>query len=54
MDILMPALFKLHCVSGPVGVLPNLNLVERLAVDVKRERYLEHGPFTRRRARRNS
>lgn len=31
----MPALFKLHCVSGPVGVLPNLNLVERLAVDVK-------------------
>ncbi|KAG0155713.1 hypothetical protein PDIDSM_2886 [Penicillium digitatum] len=35
MDILMPALFNLHCVLGPVGVLPNLNLVERLAVDVK-------------------
>ena len=35
MDILMPALFNLHCVLGPVGVLPNLNLVERLAIDVK-------------------
>ncbi|KAJ5153223.1 uncharacterized protein N7482_009701 [Penicillium canariense] len=35
MDILMPALFNLHCVLGPVGVLPNLNLVERLAVDVR-------------------
>ncbi|KAI7968688.1 hypothetical protein EIK77_005704 [Talaromyces pinophilus] len=35
MDILMPALFNLQCVLGPVGVLPNLNLVERLAVDVK-------------------
>ncbi|QGA15106.1 hypothetical protein EYB26_002762 [Talaromyces marneffei] len=34
MDILMPALFNLQCVLGPVGVLPNLNLVERLAVDV--------------------
>ncbi|KAJ6097001.1 hypothetical protein N7486_007747 [Penicillium sp. IBT 16267x] len=33
MDILMPALFNLHCVLGPVGILPNLNLVERLAVD---------------------
>ncbi|KAL4755963.1 transferase family protein [Aspergillus foveolatus] len=31
MDILMPALFKLHCVLGPVGVLPNINLVEALA-----------------------
>lgn len=31
----MPALFNLHCVLGPVGVLPNLNLVERLAVDIK-------------------
>ena len=35
MDILMPALFNLHCILGPVGVLPNLNLMERLAVDVK-------------------
>ncbi|KAJ5642941.1 transferase family protein [Penicillium longicatenatum] len=35
MDILMPALFNLHCVLGPVGVLPNLNLVERLALDAK-------------------
>ncbi|KUM56496.1 hypothetical protein ACN42_g10719 [Penicillium freii] len=35
MDILMPALSNLHCVLGPVGVLPNLNLVERLAVDAK-------------------
>ncbi|KAJ5131931.1 Isocyanide synthase-NRPS hybrid crmA [Penicillium atrosanguineum] len=35
MDILMPALFNLHCILGPVGVLPNLNLVGRLAVDVK-------------------
>ncbi|KAJ5885204.1 hypothetical protein N7495_009714 [Penicillium taxi] len=35
MDILMPALHNLHCVLGPVGVLPNLNLVERLAVDAK-------------------
>lgn len=31
----MPALFDLQCVLGPVEVLPNLNLVERLAVDVK-------------------
>ncbi|KKK24685.1 transferase family protein [Aspergillus rambellii] len=31
MDILMPALFELHCVLGPVGVLPNVNLVETLA-----------------------
>ena len=35
MDILMPALFGLHCILGPVGVLPNLNLVERLAVDIE-------------------
>ncbi|EED16026.1 transferase family protein [Talaromyces stipitatus ATCC 10500] len=35
MDILMPALFNLHCVLGPVGVLPNLNLVVRLAEDIK-------------------
>lgn len=31
MDILMPALFNLHCVLGPAGVLPNINLVESLA-----------------------
>ncbi|KAJ9490530.1 hypothetical protein VN97_g2712 [Penicillium thymicola] len=35
MDILMPALFNLHCVLGPVGVLPNLHLVERLAVEAE-------------------
>ncbi|KAM0324351.1 hypothetical protein ACHAQA_008132 [Verticillium albo-atrum] len=33
MDILMPALFDLHCVLGPAGVLPNINLVESLAED---------------------
>lgn len=27
----MPALFNLHCVLGPAGVLPNINLVESLA-----------------------
>lgn len=27
----MPALFDLQCVLGPVGVLPNINLVENLA-----------------------
>ena len=27
----MPALFDLRCVLGPVGVLPNMNLVEKLA-----------------------
>lgn len=31
MDILMPALFSLHCVLGPANILPNLNLVESLA-----------------------
>ncbi|KAJ5792035.1 transferase family protein [Penicillium pulvis] len=35
MNILMPAFFNLHCILGPVGVLPNLNLVERLAMDAK-------------------
>lgn len=35
MDILMPALFNLHCVLGPVGVLPNVNLVESLAERAK-------------------
>lgn len=31
----MPALFNLHCVLGPVGVLPNVNLVETLAEHAK-------------------
>jgi acyl-CoA synthetase (AMP-forming)/AMP-acid ligase II len=31
MNILLPALFKLHCVLGPVGVLPNISLMENLA-----------------------
>ncbi|KAJ5517904.1 AMP-dependent synthetase/ligase [Penicillium expansum] len=35
MNILMPALFNLHCIMGPVSVLPNLDLVEKLAVDAK-------------------
>ncbi|KAI9151854.1 Isocyanide synthase-NRPS hybrid crmA [Paramyrothecium foliicola] len=35
MDIMMPALFNLHCVLGPVGVLPNVNLVESLAEHAK-------------------
>ncbi|KAG9253419.1 transferase family protein [Emericellopsis atlantica] len=35
MDILMPALFNLHCILGPVGVLPNINLVEDLAESAK-------------------
>ncbi|GFF76268.1 hypothetical protein IFM47457_04106 [Aspergillus lentulus] len=35
MDILMPALFNLHCVLGPAGVLPNINLVETLAVNTR-------------------
>jgi len=35
MDILMPALFNLHCVLGPAGVLPNMGLVESLADHAK-------------------
>jgi len=31
MDIILPSLFGLHCVLGPAGVLPNMNLVEALA-----------------------
>ena len=31
MDILLPSLFGLHCILGPAGVLPNMNLVESLA-----------------------
>lgn len=35
MDILMPALFNLQCVLGPVGVLPNMNLIADLAEKAK-------------------
>jgi len=35
MDILMPALFALHCFLGPAGVLPNMNLIESLADHAK-------------------
>lgn len=35
MDILLPALLNLHCVLGPVGVLPNMNLIESLAEQAK-------------------
>ncbi|KAH3513087.1 hypothetical protein KXV55_001874 [Aspergillus fumigatus] len=35
MNILMPALFNLHCVFGPAGVLPNINLVDALAVSTR-------------------
>ncbi|RMD43204.1 hypothetical protein DV735_g1890, partial [Chaetothyriales sp. CBS 134920] len=35
MDILMPALFNLHCILGPADVLPNLNLIESLAEHAK-------------------
>ncbi len=31
MDILLPSLFSLHCILGPAGVIPNMNLVEFLA-----------------------
>ncbi|KAK3167235.1 putative secondary metabolism biosynthetic enzyme [Lepraria neglecta] len=31
MNILLPSLFGLHCILGPAGVLPNMNLVESLA-----------------------
>jgi len=31
MDILMPALFGLHCVLGPQNVIPNISLIENLA-----------------------
>ena len=30
MNILLPSLFGLHCILGPAGVLPNMNLVESL------------------------
>ncbi|KAH6873804.1 hypothetical protein B0T10DRAFT_234380 [Thelonectria olida] len=30
MNILLPSLFGLHCIMGPAGVIPNLNLIESL------------------------
>ncbi|KAI1827495.1 hypothetical protein F4861DRAFT_492902 [Xylaria intraflava] len=35
MDILMPALYNLHCVLGPANVIPNINLVQTLAESTK-------------------
>jgi acyl-CoA synthetase (AMP-forming)/AMP-acid ligase II len=35
MNILMPSLFRLHCILGPRDVLPNMNLVESLADHAK-------------------
>ena len=31
MDIILPSLLGLHCILGPAGVLPNMNLLESLA-----------------------
>ncbi|KAK1704900.1 uncharacterized protein BDZ83DRAFT_594754 [Colletotrichum acutatum] len=31
MNILLPSLFGLHCIMGPQGVVPNMNLIESLA-----------------------
>lgn len=31
MNILLPAMFNLHCIMGPVNILPNITLVEALA-----------------------
>ncbi|KAH6957909.1 hypothetical protein BKA56DRAFT_501784 [Ilyonectria sp. MPI-CAGE-AT-0026] len=30
MDILIPSLFAMHCILGPVGVIPNMGLIESL------------------------
>ncbi|RWA11645.1 hypothetical protein EKO27_g3464 [Xylaria grammica] len=35
MDILMPALYNLHCVLGPVSAIPNINLIGTLADTAK-------------------
>ncbi|KAF2258812.1 transferase family protein [Lojkania enalia] len=35
MDILMPALFGLHCILGPPNVIPNISLIESLAEHAK-------------------
>ncbi|KAM0193089.1 hypothetical protein ACHAPI_007813 [Fusarium lateritium] len=35
MNILLPALFGLHCIMGPKGVIPNMDLLESLADHAK-------------------
>lgn len=35
MDILLPALFALHCVLGPEKVIPNMHLMDILATHAK-------------------
>ncbi|KAI2634467.1 transferase family protein [Xylaria nigripes] len=35
MDILMPALYNLHCILGPTSAIPNINLVEALTESAK-------------------
>lgn len=35
MDMIIPALFGLHCVMGPRDVLPNLELISSLAEHAK-------------------
>ena len=30
MDIVMPAFYGLHCILGPAGVIPNLDLIDSL------------------------
>ena len=31
MDIILPCILGLHCIMGPAGVIPNMNLIESLA-----------------------
>lgn len=35
MDVVVPAFFKLHCILGPAGVLPNLGLIENVVDHAK-------------------
>lgn len=35
MNILLPSLFGLHCIMGPAGVIPNMNIIESLAEDAR-------------------
>ncbi|KAF5013927.1 hypothetical protein FDECE_102 [Fusarium decemcellulare] len=35
MNILLPALFRLHCIMGPAGVIPNMYLIDSLADHAK-------------------
>ncbi|KAF2846132.1 transferase family protein-like protein [Plenodomus tracheiphilus IPT5] len=35
MDILLPALFALHCILGPAKVIPNMHLMDLLATQAK-------------------